>query len=106
MKAHKLEIDSGSGFHDGSGSGYGAGNGSGSGNESGGGFGENFGFRDGDGSGAGYGSRDDIKRKEIESNILKNIPDIDLPLYIGIWEYEENENEFLKRISEIKLCQK
>ena len=89
--------NAGSGHGDGSGSGYGAGDGAGDGSGSGTGYGDK------DGSGHTMGT--DKERKKIEFNILKNIPDIDLPLYIGIWEFNENENKFLKRISEIKLCQ-
>ena len=54
----------------------------------------------GDGYGSGYGYGTEEKRKKIELNILSHIPDIDLPLYLNIWEFEETKMEFSKRLSE------
>jgi hypothetical protein len=66
------DLDSGYGFENGSGIGYGFGSGSGSGYEE--------------------------KRLQIELNILSHIPDSDLPLFIGIWEFEETKKLFEKRL--------
>ena len=73
---------------------YGSGSGSGSGYGSGSGSG--YGSGDGYGDGSGYGDGDG--RKKIELNILKNIPDRDLPLYLNIWEFQETKTEFHKRL--------
>ena len=69
------------------------------------GYGYGSGYGEGNGSGDGWGSGSGTKeaRKKIELNILKNIPEIDLPMFIDIWEFQENQNLFLKMISEIKL---
>ena len=75
------------GWGDGSGSGSGSGYGNGSGSGEGSGY--------GDGYGDGYGSEE--KRKGIELNILKNIPDDELPLYFNIWEFKESKEELEKR---------
>ena len=92
----------------GDGSGHGFGNGSGRGTGSGYGYGDGWGSGDGWGysDGSGDGSGTDEARKKIELNILMNIPELDLPMFIGIWEFQENQNLFLKMISEIKLPNK
>ena len=90
-----------------SGWGYGDGSGGGSGSGNGSGWGDGYGFGSGSGHGSGWGSGHgygtDEARKKIELNILMNIPELDLPMFIGIWEFQENQNLFLKMISEIKL---
>ena len=64
---------------------------------------ENLNIRDGSGNGSGSrfwdGSGTEKERKKIELNILSHIPDIDLPLYLNIWEFEETKTEFSKRLS-------
>jgi len=62
-------------------------NGSGDGSGDGSGYGSGSG--DGYGSGDGSGKGNDEERLKIEHNILKNIPDSKLPLYMGIWEFDE-----------------
>ena len=46
------------------------------------------------GSGYGYGS----ERKKIELNILDHIPDSELPLWLGIWEFDETKNLFEQKL--------
>jgi hypothetical protein len=46
-------------------------------------------------NGDGYGS----ERLKIEFQILKNIPDKELPLYIDIWEFEEVKQAFIERLN-------
>jgi hypothetical protein len=41
-------------------------------------------------NGSGYKE----KRHQIELNILSHIPDSDLPLFIGEWEFEETKKLF------------
>jgi hypothetical protein len=58
---------------------------------------EDYGF--GSGSGAGIGSGEGSgynkeKRHQIELNILRHIPDSDLPLFIGEWQFEETKKLF------------
>jgi hypothetical protein len=82
--------------------GDGSGNGSGNGNEDGSGDGSgNWSMETGDshGNGSGYGTGNRTNRKEIELNILKHIPDRDLPLYIGIWEFDESRKMFEERLT-------
>ena len=91
--------------------GWGEGNGSGSGINWGSGYGSGSGYGDGygdgrgygDGSGYGDGDGTEEARKKIELNILLNIPEIDLPMFIDIWEFQEIQNLFLKMVSEINL---
>jgi len=89
-------VGSGSGDGSGIGSGYGSGDGSGRGWGSGSGSGNGYGS--GDGSGSGYGSDSDEERLKIEYNILKNIPDSKLPLYMDIWEFDEVRAKFNERL--------
>ena len=81
------------------GRGYGGGWGSGEGNGSGTGYGNGYGngYGSGYGDGSGYGSGSEEERKKIELNILKNIPDIDLPLYLDIWEFPETKQALAER---------
>jgi hypothetical protein len=77
---------------------------------SGSGLGYSSGYSDGSGSGCGYidgsssGNGDGIgdgyeeKRLQIELNILSHIPDSDLPLFIGEWEFEETKKLFEDRL--------
>jgi hypothetical protein len=87
----------GSGNWDGSGSGDGFGDGSGSGYGSGIGYGSRSGSGDGNGSGDGSGIGSS-ERLKIELNILSHIPDLDLPLFIGKWEFKETQVLFEKRL--------
>jgi len=73
-----------------------AGSGDGSGEGSGDGMGNGSGYGWGDGS--GYGSGYDEERLKIEHNILKNIPDSRLPLYMNIWEFDEVRAKFNERL--------
>jgi len=67
---------------------------SGSGNVSGNGWG--WGWGSGSGWGSGKGSNEE--RLKIEYNILKNIPDSKLPLYMDIWEFDEVRAKFNERL--------
>jgi hypothetical protein len=78
------------GYEIGSGSG---GSADGDGSGSGGGYGSS-GSGDGSGEGSGY----EEKRLQIELNILSHIPDSDLPLFIGIWEFEETKKLFENKL--------
>jgi len=66
--------------------------------------GDGSGFGSGDGSGWDYGSGSgegqglDEERLKIEYNILKNIPDSRLPLYMAIWEFDEVRAKFNERL--------
>jgi hypothetical protein len=46
------------------------------------------------GSGYGYDDGSEEARKKIELNILSHIPDKDLPLYLGAWEFAETKKKF------------
>jgi hypothetical protein len=85
-------INDGSRFGNGYGSPFGSGYGSG--DEYGSGF-ENG---SGNGSGFGDGFGEDSERQKIELNILSHIPDLDLPLFIGEWEFKETQVLFEKRL--------
>jgi len=76
------------GYGNGSGDEYGEGYGSGSG--------WGWGWGSEDGWGSGYGSNKE--RLKIEHNILKNIPDSRLPLYMDIWEFDEVRAKFNERL--------
>ena len=52
----------------------------------------------GNGQGSGYGYGSPSKRLKIELNILKNIPDSDLPLYLNIWEFQETRHALELRL--------
>jgi hypothetical protein len=82
----------GSGYDEGYGEGSGNGWGSGDGYGSGSGEGWGYGWGDGEGSGEGWGSGKE--RQRIELNILSHIPDSDLPLYLGAWEFAETKTKF------------
>jgi hypothetical protein len=58
------------------------------------GDGSGYGTGNGDGSGYGYGS----ERLKIEFQILRNIPEKELPLYMDIWEFEEVKQKFINRL--------
>ena len=59
-------------------------------------------YETGVGSGGdGWGS--DKERLKIEHNILKNIPDSRLPLYMDIWEFDEVRAQFNERLKGTKL---
>jgi len=92
------EYGSGSGSGDGDGSGYGSGDGSSDGSGYGSGYGSGEGYSDGSGDGSSIGSDDDEERLKIEYNILKNIPDSRLPLYMDIWEFDEVRAKFNERL--------
>ena len=79
--------------------------GSGFGSVSGFGYGWGTGYCDGSGNGDGSGDGPGVYevRKKTELNILKNIPEEDLPMFIDAWEFQETQNLFLKMVSEIKL---
>jgi hypothetical protein len=47
--------------------------------------------------GSGSGGSEE-KRLQIELNILSHIPDSDLPLFIGEWEFEETKSLFETRL--------
>ena len=76
--------------------GYGYGWGTGSGNGYGYGSGDGY---DGRGNGPGTGS---VKaRKKIELNILENIPQEVLLLYMHCWEFEETKTKYQERLKGI-----
>ena len=83
-------------------SGYGRGKGKGDGRGSASGWGIGcgeyiWGTCGGDkGEGDGTGIKEE--RQKIELNILKNIPDLDLPLYMNIWEFEKTKKVFYSRL--------
>jgi hypothetical protein len=83
-----------------SGHGYGSGFGDGDGSADGSGFGHGYddGSGYGDEEGDGYGSGSEEKKLQIELNILSHIPDSDLPLFIGEWEFEETKKLFEQRL--------
>jgi len=75
------------------------GNGSGYGYESGDGYGSGHGSGTGYESGDGYGSGAEKEREKIELNILNNLKDEELPLYINmIWEFPKNKDLFEERL--------
>jgi hypothetical protein len=88
-KEHKKSYSLSSGYSYGSGDGYGYGYGSGDG------CGDGYGSGSGYGDGYGLGSK---VRNQIELNILSHIPDSDLPLFIGEWEFEETKKLFEQRL--------
>ena len=65
-------------------------------NGSGSGYGNGYGSGEGSGKGYGYGLEEE--RKKVELNILKNIPDIDLPLFLEGWEFEETKGRLTERL--------
>ena len=69
---------------------------------SGDGYGLGTGMGSGDGRGDGSGS--DEGRLKVELNILSNIPDIDLPMFLDIWEFEESREVFWKRLRGPDFC--
>ena len=73
-------------------SGYGSGYGSGDGSGDGSGYGSGYGY------GYGNGSGSESERLKIEMNILKNIPIKNLPLFIGIWEFDETKTAFSNKL--------
>jgi len=77
---------------------YETGGGSGNGSGYGDGYGSGHGSGDGSGHGSGDGSGSDEERLKIEHNILKNIPDSKLPLYMDIWEFDEVRAKFNERL--------
>jgi len=95
-----MPYENGYGSGDGSGYGESSGNGSGWGDGSGYGSGDGsgYGWGDGSGYGSGFGSGSDEERLKIEHNILKNIPDSRLPLYMDIWEFDEVRAKFNERL--------
>jgi len=86
------------------GSSYGWGDGHGYGNGSGDAFGSGYGWGSGSGhgfgfvEGSGFGNGSEKERLKIEHNILKNIPDSRLPLYMNIWEFDEVRAKFNERL--------
>jgi hypothetical protein len=78
-------------------------NGHGSGYDSSDGSGSGHGNGHGHGSGSGF----EEERLQIELNILSHIPDSDLPLFMGEWEFDKTEKIFeeqLKGYDDRKTC--
>ena len=51
-------------------------------------------------NGYGYGDGNIKEREKIELNILNNLKDSDLPLFINIWKFPKNKDLFEKRLKE------
>jgi len=92
-KKIKGEAMNGYGGGSGAGKGYGAGTGKGSGAGKGYGAGTGKGY----GAGTGYGSGFKEEREKIELNILNNLKDEELPLFMT-WEFPKNKDLFEERL--------